>query len=57
MNQIIPVVVKVVIAVIFTIAAAHIIVAIHDLIVGRQTLTDKHNQNGRNYQGSKEHTP
>ena len=49
-------VVKVVIAVIFTIAA-HIIVAIHDLIVCRQTLTDKHNQNGRNYQGSKEHTP
>jgi hypothetical protein len=32
-------VVKVVIAVIFTIAA-HIIVAIHDLIVCRQTLTD-----------------
>ena len=49
MNQIIPVVVKVVITVIFAIAATYIVVAIHDLIVGRQTLTDKHNQNGRNH--------
>ena len=56
MNQIVPVVVKMVIIVIFAIAA-HIVVAIRDLIVGRQTPADKYNQNGRNHQSSKEHTP